>query len=141
MKKWSLSVSVGVPALDAEHRALYRGVDELQKAASAGSPQEVLAALVDEIVQEAAGHFAHEERMMKRSDCSSFAWHKRLHDSCARQAKAAAARVRAGEPGAVEDLLAFLHTWLRDHIAVADRIMGAHLRNWELARQDSKIAM
>jgi hypothetical protein len=34
-----------------------------------------------------------------------------------------------GDSAAAGELLEFLAGWLRDHMGVADRMMGAHLRN------------
>jgi hemerythrin len=35
-----------------------------------------------------------------------------------------------GDSAAAGELLNFLAVWLRDHMSVADRMMGAYLRNY-----------
>jgi hemerythrin len=41
-----------------------------------------------------------------------------------------ARRVAAGDAAAAGELLEFLSEWLRGHMAVADRMMSARMRNY-----------
>ena len=41
-----------------------------------------------------------------------------------------AGRIEAAESDATVLLLEFLSSWMRDHVSVADRMMGAYLRNY-----------
>ena len=38
-------------------------------------------------------------------------------------------RIRAGQPAAADELLELLAEWLKTHTRVADRMVGAYLRN------------
>ena len=49
---------------------------------------------------------------------------------CAKGRRQLARRVEAGDAAAAGELLEFLSVWLRDHMSVADRMMGAYLRNY-----------
>ena len=128
--RWSNALSVYLPEIDAEHRALYRLGDELHKALLAGADtahfKPVLANLLESIEQ----HFRHEERLMRAIHYTSFDWHKQQHDAVRKQCKAVAKRFEAGETVAAAELLAYLSEWLRGHLGVADRMMGARLRNY-----------
>ena len=67
---------------------------------------------------------------MQASNYLSFGWHKQQHDSARKRLKQFMEHVEAGEPDAAVLLLEFMSSWMRDHIAVADRMMGAYLRNY-----------
>jgi len=41
-----------------------------------------------------------------------------------------AKRINAGQLGAAWELLGFLDSWLKTHSSVADRMMGAYIRNF-----------
>ena len=82
-------------------------------------------ALLDAIEE----HFAHEERLMKAAACESYEWHKQQHDTMLKKGKRVLADFVAGDRDVPQDFLAFLANWLRDHMALADRMMGAQVRN------------
>jgi hemerythrin len=81
-------------------------------------------------LETAEEHFRHEERLMRAMHYTAFAWHKSQHDAVRKRAKAAASRMEKGDSAAAGELLQFLSAWLRDHMSVADRMMGAYLRNY-----------
>jgi hemerythrin len=128
--KWSSAHSVYLPEIDAEHRALYRLGDELHKALLAGADPAHLKPILANLLESAEQHFRHEERLMRAIHYLSFDWHKGQHDAVRKQCKAFAKRIEAGDSAAAGELLVYLSDWLRGHLAVADRMMGARLRNY-----------
>jgi hemerythrin-like metal-binding protein len=128
--KWSTANSVYLPEIDAEHRALYRLGNELHKALPAGADAARLQPILANLLESAEQHFRHEERLMQAIHYTAFAWHKGQHDAMRKKARAMARRVTAGDLAATGELLTFLSEWLRGHIGVADRMMGARLRNY-----------
>jgi hemerythrin len=77
---------------------------------------------------------------MQASNYLSFAWHKQQHDAARKRLMHFAKRVEAGEDEAAVQLLEFLSSWMRDHVAVADRMMGAYLRNYSRSHAGFAIA-
>ncbi len=128
--KWSSANSVYLPELDAEHRAIYQLGDELHKALVAGAKLAQLQPILVNLLETWEQHFRHEERLMRAVHYSAFAWHKRQHDVARKSAKALSKRIEGGDLAAAEELIKFLSVWLRDHMAVADRMMSAFLRNY-----------
>ena len=128
--KWSSAHSVYLPEIDAEHRAIYRLGDELHKALLAGGGPAQLNPILENLLESAERHFRHEESLMRAMHYTALGWHKRQHDAARKRAKALAKRIAGGDAAAAEELLQFLSVWLRDHMAVADRMMGAYLRNY-----------
>ncbi|MCX6627796.1 MAG: hemerythrin family protein [Candidatus Solibacter sp.] len=128
--KWSSAHSVYLPEIDAEHRAIYLLGDELHKALLAGAGVAHLQPILVNLLESSEQHFRHEERLMRAVHYTACAWHKRQHDAARKRAKALAKRIEGGDIAAAGELLKFLSVWLRDHISVADRMMGARLRNY-----------
>jgi hemerythrin len=128
--KWSNANSVYLPEIDAEHRALYRLGDELHKAVMAGAEPARLQPILANLLETAEQHFRHEERLMRAIHYTAFDWHKGQHDAVRKRSRALAKRVAGGDSAAAGELVEFLSEWLRGHMAVADRMMSARLRNY-----------
>jgi len=117
--------TIFIPEIDAEHRTLFRLVEELRTA------RRTRAELLQSIVSHIHGHFAHEERLMRASRYDALAWHKHQHDGAQRQVKRLVRRIEEGDRKATAELVEFLTGWLESHVPVADRMMAAYLRNFE----------
>lgn len=128
--KWSQSHSVHLPEVDAEHRSLFRLAGEFKRVLSSGAPQHAVEEKLRALLAEAEDHFTHEERMMRTARYMMFNWHKGQHDALRKRARKSAARLHDGELEAATEFLEFLTRWLPDHMAVADNMMGATLRNY-----------
>jgi hemerythrin len=75
------------------------------------------------------GHFAHEERLMRAARYGSIRWHKQSHAAACRRAGQFAQRIEQGDAAAGVELVEYLTSWLPEHAGLADRMMGAFLRN------------
>ena len=128
--KWSSDHSIYLPEIDAEHRALYRLGDELHKALLAGADAAQQKPLMANLLESVEEHFRHEERLMRAMRYTAFAWHKSQHDAVRKRARSVVTRIDKDDSAAAGEFLEFLSVWLRDHMSVADRMMGAYLRNY-----------
>jgi hemerythrin-like metal-binding protein len=129
--KWSRKNEMFVPELDEEHRNLFRLADELHVAISAGVPADQARTVLEALLAEMEEHFQHEERLMRAASYASYDWHKQQHETLRKRAKQFTARFEAGDNDSAEMLLEFMRVWLNEHTAVADRMLGASLRNYE----------
>ena len=132
--KWSKNYAVFVPEIDAEHRNLFRAAGELQQAVVGGEPGDRVHALLGELIASEEDHFSHEERLMRFTGYPGLAWHKGQHDTVRKKMSEYAPRIEGGERLAALLLLKFLSGWFQDHISLADRMMAAHVRNYERAQ-------
>jgi len=105
--------------------------EELQKAATAGADSERVLTLLRGVLTATEAHFNREERLMRSLQYPLYTWHKQQHDTVRKRSREVLKKFEAGEVGALEMLMGFLAGWLRDHTSVADRMMGAYLRNYE----------
>lgn len=129
--KWTKAHAVYLPQVDAEHRNLFRMAEELHQAARTGTQSARVRELVRPFLAAIEEHFAHEERIMKAASCPDLGWHKLQHDTLRKRIGAFAADIEAGNTEAPMAMLEYLGRWLKDHLGLTDRMMGAHVRNYE----------
>jgi hemerythrin-like metal-binding protein len=129
--KWSTSEAVWIEEIDDEHKEIFAGVANLQKVL-AGGLSEIRQAL-DHLTGTIAGHFEHEERLMRASRYGSLRWHQQMHSAACRNVKRFALAIERGDREAGRAMVEYLTQWLPNHARVADRMMGAHLRNRQLS--------
>lgn len=129
--KWNQEQRIHLPELDAEHRNVYRLASELKNSIVKHAPKETITASLRALLDEVENHFSHEERMMKAARYPLIGWHKGQHDALRRRAAEASKLILSGDLQAGKEFLAHLNRWLHDHMAVADNMMGAALRNYQ----------
>ena len=129
--EWDETHAVDIPDIDDEHQKLFHLCDVLQRAMVAGASLDEVQSIVDDVVISAAEHFWHEEREMRATGYPHYVWHQRQHHTARSRMTVLERRIRRGDRDAVLDLLDFLSAWLSDHIRLADRMLGAYLRNRE----------
>jgi hemerythrin-like metal-binding protein len=126
---WDSSNEVFVPEIDAEHRRLFRIIDELRRMIKAGADPVRIKAGIRELRSEMEAHFGHEEQMM--TDCAfwGFSWHKSQHETARKHLRDLRRADEQGDPVKAGRELKAVGSWLNDHSATADRILGSFLRN------------
>ena len=127
--KWSISHAVFVTEIDDEHKEIFQALSDLQVALSSRAAYLEIEELTQRLIACIAEHFAHEERLMRAARYGSFRWHKRQHDNARRRVGQVVERIEQEETGAGIGLVEYLTSWLHDHTRLADRMMGAFLRN------------
>ena len=120
-----------VPELDAEHRNMFRLAGELHVAIESAAPPERVRPLLDALLADTEEHFAHEERLMRAAAYPAYDWHRQQHDTLRKRARGFVAQWENGDHESAPMLLEFLAVWLKDHTGVADRMLGASLRNYQ----------
>ena len=129
---WSSSHEVFVPEIDDEHREIFEALSAVKESFAGGALPDDGKAL-RHLVSSIAGHFAHEERLMRAARYGSLRWHKTAHDNALRRVGQLVARIEAADLKARRELIEYLTGWLRDHTRLADRMLGAFLRNHQRA--------
>ncbi len=117
-----------VPQLDADHDKLFDNVERVRQSMALRDTSEI-AFTTWKLSRSLSAHLASEERMMRRLRYPALRWHQQQHEAGRkRMAKLRAAVSGSNEPE-IADRLNALAKWLTDHIALADRMFAAHLRN------------
>jgi hemerythrin len=130
--KWSASHEVFVPDIDDEHKEIFEAVADLRRALTVDTHLTDIVRLTNRLAACAVDHFLHEERLMRAARYGSLRWHKQQHDGARRQVSEFAARIEQGDRTAGLALVEYLSSWLGNHTRLADRMMGAFLRNQRL---------
>ncbi|MBF0154173.1 MAG: hemerythrin family protein [Magnetococcales bacterium] len=116
--EWSEELSVGVEAIDADHRKLVSLVNELFSAFFIGVGDEAVGAILTEVIDYTRHHFAREEALLNRLGSSDLAYHAEEHRQLTEQVLAISCQ---GASALSEDVLLFLREWLAHHIMGTDR--------------------
>ena len=118
---WSQSMSVGVPILDSDHKALFRIVNQLHDFSETGATQETLGIIFGNLVAYIDFHFDREEKVMKACGFPALEAHAEEHAEFARFIHDARERY-AGipDPDITRELLEYLKIWLNSHILIQD---------------------
>jgi hemerythrin len=122
---WTSALSVGVPALDDQHRELFRRVDRLLDAMLRNDRTEA-ARLLLFLREYAIVHFAAEEQLMWETGYPDATRHSAEHQSFSATLRSLDADFR--EHGATAPLVLQLERhavgWLRDHVYFTDVALG-----------------
>ena len=132
--KWSTTNAAFVPEVDDEHKEIFEQVSAVHSAVAGGAASSRIQALSERLLTEIVDHFAHEERLMRAARYSGMRWHKRQHDNARKRVGQFMAGMNEGDSEAAPAMVEYLSSWLRDHTRLADRMMGAALRNHSLCK-------
>jgi hemerythrin len=127
--KWNTTHAVFVTEIDDEHKEIFEAVSDLGKLLSIQPASIEISKLTQRLIRCIVDHFAHEERLMLAAGYGALGWHKQQHDNATRRVRQFVLGIEAGDSKAGVALVRYLRPWLRDHTRLADRMMGAFLRN------------
>jgi len=113
---WIGELSIGVEALDREHRVLAQAIDELHSAVMKDDQRSLIGPLLRKVVDITRSHFSSEEAMMTAEKYPGLVLHLFKHQDLLQQVEALAARVKRGGFTLNEHWLIFLRDWFSAHI-------------------------
>ena len=119
--QWSETMSVGVPVLDSDHRALIDLINSLHKGLQLDDESTKLDAVFEQLVAYVDYHFAREERVMEACGYPATEAHREEHLKLAQEMHYIRDRyIKGGESQIGQELLDFLKEWLNHHILIQD---------------------
>jgi hemerythrin len=125
---WTEKLSVGVGALDDDHKRLISMLNELYDAMQAGHGKDSLGRILNELVRYTKVHFAREEEFFAKTGYPASAAHKGEHDALTSQVLDVQRQYEGGAAATLSlEVLRFLKTWLTNHIQGSDQKYRAHL--------------
>ncbi len=127
---WQDKFSVGVDAIDNDHRILVDLIDQLHEAFIDGHVNETVRSILDVLVDYTHTHFDREEQLMAAAGYPDLERHKAVHAELRRQVEEVREKVLSGTAGPKvgNELLAFLHDWLYFHILEQDKDYVPYMR-------------
>jgi len=121
---WSDNYSVGVAAIDSQHKALVDTLNQLHDGMMKGQAASVTGPLLMKLVDYTRNHFADEEKLMAQTKYPSLQQHHAHHVDLTKQVEDFVGRYDRGEITLNVKLLNFLRDWLTNHILKEDKEYG-----------------
>jgi hemerythrin-like metal-binding protein len=123
---WNNDMSVGVKALDDDHKKLIDLLNTLCEGMKSGQGREVVGKVLDELVRYTKFHFAREEDFFAKTGYPAVE-HRIEHKELVKQAEGLQSRYKSGECSLSIETLDFLKDWLSVHIQGTDKKYTIHL--------------
>jgi hemerythrin len=117
---WTQKLSVGVARIDKEHQGLIDLLNHLHDEMLKGKAKDVLAPVLDKLIQYTNSHFVNEETLFRIHNYGNATAHKAEHDSFRNKAADLQKATKAGTAGISTEVMVFLKDWLVKHIQGTD---------------------
>jgi hemerythrin len=135
--EWKESFSVGCDIIDADHKILISLINQLDDAMETGQARDVVASVLNVLIEYTETHFGREEKLMEISGYPGIEAHKTEHARLTAQVRDIRDRFQRGERRVVdEELMSFLKTWLSGHILGIDMQYRPYIEKADYSEQD-----
>ena len=124
---WDEKYSVHIEVIDQQHRKIVEILGKLFDEMGKRKSQEVLKAILDQMIWYATEHFATEEIFMKQYGFPGYEAHKKEHEGFKTKVAAFQQDFAAGKESLSFNLIRFLTDWLDHHIMEIDKQYGPFL--------------
>jgi hemerythrin-like metal-binding protein len=134
---WSERMSVGVPLLDSDHKTLIGLINLLHRSIGDEEEYSAVGSVLQALEEYAAHHFTREEKMMEACRYPLLVQHHATHASFADRVSQLKSRYDQDKTGVrARECLAFLNSWLIDHICTTDM----NYRSWVIGHPGAEAA-
>jgi hemerythrin-like metal-binding domain len=127
--EWHDSYSVGIEAIDNDHKKLLNLINQLQTAAHYQTDPQYEREAFDALVDYTKTHFKREEELMEANGYPTYAAHKGEHEAMIAQVNEMLQRYQAKPHETIEEAVQFLKKWLVGHINGTDQGYSQFLRD------------
>lgn len=127
--EWHDSYSVGIEAIDNDHKKLLNLINQLQTAAHYRTDAQYEREAFDALVDYTKTHFKREEELMETHGYPTYAEHKREHEAMIARVDELMRRYDDKPQDAIEEAVQFLKKWLVGHINGTDQGYSQFLRD------------
>jgi len=125
---WTKVISVGVTAMDDDHKKLIDIINKLHDGIVAGHKKEILAAVLDHLVDYTKFHFTKEEELLLKTNYPALSAHKIEHESFVSRITNLQERFKSSPVVMLDlELMSYLRNWLLTHIQGSDKKYGPRL--------------
>lgn len=126
---WSDEYLVGDAQIDTQHRYLFDLINAFHDAFMANQSRKEVARLLNQLTDYAETHFQEEERLMHETGYPAAAQHHAIHEALYEQIYALNEKFEDRALNPTYETIAFLRTWLAEHILKSDIALGQYLKN------------
>lgn len=125
---WDYKFSVGVDAIDEQHKQLFNILGDLRKAIIAGQTGQYILNLIQKLDDYASMHFSLEEKYMEENHYPNFLEHKAQHQAFINEVNNFRANLDTNEINSSLTLLEFLIKWITFHILESDKEYAYYIK-------------
>jgi hemerythrin-like metal-binding protein len=125
--QWEEQYSVNIAIVNEQHKKIIELLNRLSAATASDEVQNVIEAIVEEVVTYSNYHFTTEELLMTTHGYPEYEEHRKEHDDFRAQASDFQKNVRTKGPAIVPDVIKLLTNWLDHHIMTVDKKYGPFL--------------
>ncbi len=125
--EWKDDYSVGIPAVDHEHRELIGLVNQLHDALASEKPETEVSEIFGDLFRAISAHFALEERFMREHRYDQAAQHKADHERLLDELRDIMDGHRNGDGHSGERLTASIDAWFATHFKTHDARLHSRL--------------
>ena len=118
---WNESYSVGVKALDEQHKRLFVMLNQIHEAMSEGKGRVVVAQVMNDMVDYVRLHFTAEEKLLEKYSYPGLNEQKREHAAFIKKVAEMQQKMRDGNLTLSIEVSQFLRSWITDHILGIDK--------------------
>ena len=121
---WKDDYSVGIEAMDNDHKRLLNLINQLQTAVDYYTGRESEEKAMQELIDYIKTHFTKEEKLLEDNDFADLAAHKELHKQYVDKVNELLEQYKNDSEATLIEALAFLKDWLIKHINGTDKEYG-----------------
>jgi hemerythrin len=132
MLEWEEDFSVGVAAMDKQHKQLIAIINELDEAIANHNNSDTVRTILPRLAHYAETHFAAEETLMYEAGFGELVYHQELHQKLTQKVQEYIKQYLCGNVPGIIDMANFLISWLRNHIEGEDKSYGQYIANAKL---------
>jgi len=125
--EWKDAYSVGVPAVDHEHRELIDLVNKLDAALASDLPKDEVSAIFGDLFRAISSHFALEEKFMREHGYDQAREHKTDHERLLDDLRDIMDDHREDEASSASQLLTRVDEWFVNHFKTHDARLHSRL--------------
>ena len=127
--EWTDALSVGVKAIDDQHKKLVAILNKLTAGLAKGEGASVMQPVLGELVSYTVTHFNQEEALQRMHGYPGLAAHQKIHANLVGEVQKFQERLRKGEISLSVEVFGFLQDWLSKHIKGEDKALGTYLNS------------
>ena len=118
---WGPQLDTGIAIIDSQHKRLVDIINELNDAVTAGRSDEIMGAILDELIAYTETHFSVEEKLLSSHDYDDLENHRKEHRVFTDQIKMDRDNFHSGVKQVEERMMRYLRGWLLNHIQASDQ--------------------
>lgn len=124
---WDESYSVGIAALDEDHKRLLNLINQLQTAAHYHTSDDYEKEAFDALIDYTKNHFQREEELLEKHGFPGLAAHQQQHQAMIAEVSQLVRAYQKNSDATIEKTINYLKEWLINHINGTDKEYGAFL--------------